>query len=135
MPETETHNHDHVNTNVGSEVLFENDRVRVWRLRLEPGATCEPHVHLNDHVFVYANPSHIRAFVEGQENSIRQPADEGFTFYREVGREGLDPHWITNEGDTVSIHYIVELLGPSRSETAQPPVHNNRVIPGHVTDW
>ena len=86
---TDTGTHDRPDTAVGSEVLFENEAVRVWRMRLEPGATCAPHVHLSDHVFVYANPSHIRAFVEDAETSIRQPADEGFTFYREVGREGL----------------------------------------------
>ena len=126
---------DHHNPNVGTEVLFENDVVRVWRMRLAPGETCKPHVHLNDHLLVYANPSDMIAQVEGSDAAIRAPADEGWVFYREVGRRGLEPHWLTNQGETVSIHYIVELLGPSRSEETQPAVHNGRVIPGRETDW
>lgn len=127
--------HDHRNPNVGSEVLFENEVVRVWRMRLAPGEACQPHVHLHDHLLVYANPSRMLAHVEGSDETIRAPADEGWVFYREVGREGLEPHWLTNEGDTVSVHYIVELLGPSRSAQTRPPVHNGRIIPGLETDW
>ncbi len=77
----------------------------------------------------------MEAEVLGEPGRLRQPSDEGFTFYREVGREGLTPHRLTNVGESVSTHYIVELLGPSRSEVAQPPVHNGRLIPGHEMDW
>jgi len=121
---------------VGTELLFENDVVRVWRMRLAPGESCSPHMHANDHVLVYANPSKMEAREEGGDGVIRQPSDEGFVLYREVGADGLPAdHWITNVGDTESTHYIVELLGESRSAVAQPPVHNGRVIPGMETDW
>lgn len=122
-------------TNVGTDILFENDVVRLWRMRLAPGESSELHRHLHDHVFVYANPSVMEAQVLGEPGRLRQPSDEGFTFYREVGREGLTPHRLTNVGESESTHYIVELLGPSRSEVAQPPVHNGRLIPGHEIDW
>lgn len=122
-------------TNVGTEVLFENEAVRVWRMFLPPGASSEVHVHLHDHVFVYANPSRMQARVVGEEDPISQPSDEGFVYYREVGEAGLAPHQLTNVGDTDSTHYIVELLGPSRSRTPQPPVHNDRLIEGERSDW
>ncbi len=122
-------------TNVGTEVLFENEVVRVWRMFLPPGASSEVHVHLHDHVFVYANPSRMQARVVGEPTPIAQASDEGFVYYREVGDTGLEPHQLTNVGDTDSTHYIVELLGPSRSATAQPPVHNGRAIEGERIDW
>jgi hypothetical protein len=37
---------------VGSKVLFENDRVRVWELRLEPGERSDVHRHELDHLLI-----------------------------------------------------------------------------------
>jgi hypothetical protein len=34
-------------TKVGTKLLFENDRVRVWEMRLKPGESSERHTHLN----------------------------------------------------------------------------------------
>jgi hypothetical protein len=122
-------------TNVGTEVLFENEVLRVWRMFLPPGACSELHVHLYDHVLVYANPSVMEARVLGEDKPIQQPSDEGFVYYREVGDSGLTPHRLANVGNSDSTHYIIELLGESRSRTAKSPEHNNRLITGPVTDW
>jgi hypothetical protein len=37
---------------VGTSVLFENDRVRIWELRLGPGETSGVHQHELDHILV-----------------------------------------------------------------------------------
>jgi len=37
---------------VGTKVLFENDRVRVWELRLDPGERSDVHRHELDHLLV-----------------------------------------------------------------------------------
>jgi hypothetical protein len=37
---------------VGDRVLFENDRVRIWELRLAPGERGARHHHALDHVLV-----------------------------------------------------------------------------------
>jgi hypothetical protein len=37
---------------VGTRLLFENDRVRVWELRLAPGERSDLHEHELDHVLV-----------------------------------------------------------------------------------
>jgi hypothetical protein len=37
---------------VGSKVVFENDRVRVWNLKLEPGADSALHRHELDHLLI-----------------------------------------------------------------------------------
>lgn len=37
---------------VGSKVLFENDRVRVWELTLAPGEESPVHRHEHDHLLI-----------------------------------------------------------------------------------
>ncbi|MFP6563057.1 MAG: hypothetical protein VCC68_01090 [Myxococcota bacterium] len=37
---------------VGSRVLFENERVRIWEFKLEPGETGNLHRHENDYILV-----------------------------------------------------------------------------------
>jgi hypothetical protein len=37
---------------VGTKVLFENDRVRIWELRLAPGEESAIHRHEVDHILV-----------------------------------------------------------------------------------
>ena len=44
---------------IGSKVLFENDRVRVWEVRLEPGERGDLHRHDLDHVLVHVSPGRI----------------------------------------------------------------------------
>ena len=43
---------DDVLGGVGDRVLFENERVRIWELRLEPGERGARHQHAFDHVLV-----------------------------------------------------------------------------------
>src|SRR5687768_9231762 len=54
--EFETHAHD---AHVGSRLLSENDRVRVWDIRLEPGERWHAHRHVLDYFWtaVYAGRS------------------------------------------------------------------------------
>jgi len=40
-----------VGSNVGSKVVFENDRVRVWDFELQPGEETEMHRH--DHSYIW----------------------------------------------------------------------------------
>jgi hypothetical protein len=37
---------------IGSKVVFENDRVRIWQLRLKPGEASAVHNHELDHILV-----------------------------------------------------------------------------------
>jgi hypothetical protein len=37
---------------VGNKLVYENDRVRVWELRLEPGEASPVHKHDLDHVLI-----------------------------------------------------------------------------------
>ena len=111
-------------TAVGTEVLFENERVRVWEMLLDPGETCVPHRHVHDHLILYAEPATIRSQVDGAP--VIQHVEDGLVSYRAVGPDGLPPHTITNVADMPSRHFIVELLGPSAADAPGGHQHNGR---------
>ena len=58
---------------VGTRVLFENDRVRVWEMDLAPGARSDTHRHDLDYVLVQ---------IEGDRIAAQPEADSGGA-YRE----------------------------------------------------
>ena len=49
---------------IGTRVLFENDRVRVWELRLEPGERSDLHRHENDYLMIQLEGDRIAAEFE-----------------------------------------------------------------------
>ena len=44
---------------VGTGVLFENDRVRIWELRLGPGEKSDVHQHDLDHILVLVSGDRV----------------------------------------------------------------------------
>ncbi|MBO0731028.1 MAG: hypothetical protein J2P57_17360 [Acidimicrobiaceae bacterium] len=96
-------------TEIGTELLFENDVVRVWSMVLEPGQDSPYHVHQLDYLFVYVTPSKI-AFMEkpGDVIETRQYGD-GYVAYNKVG-EGMT-HQIRNDADVPHRQILVELKG------------------------
>jgi beta-alanine degradation protein BauB len=46
---------------VGSEIVFENDRVRIWQLRLAPGERSAIHRHEMDNVLIQISGDRIAA--------------------------------------------------------------------------
>ena len=108
---------------VGSDLLFENDRVRVWAMTLQPGETSSYHRHENDYLFVYTTPSSIRSEIAGKEGPARE-FDDGYVQYTEVG-SGIE-HSITTVAESVHRQIIVEMKGGSGSETTQTPINNGR---------
>jgi hypothetical protein len=110
---------------VGTTLLFENDRVRVWEMVLPPGAACQPHRHEHDYLMLYGRPSSIRATLD-DGRPVLQHLDAGMVAYRAVGPGGLDRHTISNAGPETSHHFVVELLGASATPQARPAEHNGR---------
>lgn len=108
---------------VGTTVLFENDRVRVWDMTLEPGETCASHRHRHDYLMIYPDG----ALGRSSSRSRLERVEPGLVAFATVGAEGLPPHQITNAGERRSTHYVIELLGPSAAAIAQPLAHNGRV--------
>jgi predicted metal-dependent enzyme (double-stranded beta helix superfamily) len=58
---------------VGSRVLFENDRVRVWELALAPGESSPVHEHHHDYVIVQLAGDRIAGAQEPDSRSHLAP--------------------------------------------------------------
>jgi len=54
---------------VGSKVIFENDRVRVWELRLAPGEESPVHRHDHDHLLIQVSGDRIAVVPEADTQS------------------------------------------------------------------
>ena len=114
---------DEVSTNVGTEVLFENDTVRVWSMALEPGESSPYHRHVHDYFYIYTTPSRIKARYPDKPEVVRD-YQEGFVNFSVVG-DGIE-HDITNTGDERHHQIIIELKGQSASDMPLPPEDNGR---------
>jgi len=52
---------------VGSSVLFEDDKIKVWEFKLEPGEQTPVHTHEMEYVFYVINGSTLEVFDSGSE--------------------------------------------------------------------
>jgi hypothetical protein len=112
-----------ISTAIGTELLFENERIRLWDMVLRPGETSALHRHEKDYVYVYLAPSRITVERPGLAPAT-DAYDNGYVQYTEVG-VGVE-HQIRNSGNTVHRQIIVEFMEPSRSATPQTPQSNGR---------
>jgi auxin binding protein len=55
---------DRILGGVGSRLMFENDRVRVWQLRLAPGEDSAVHRHDLDHVLIQVSGDRVAVIPE-----------------------------------------------------------------------
>lgn len=94
-------------TDIGTELLFENEVVRVWSMELAPGQKSPYHVHTLDYVYVYVTPSRLTFMAEpGEVRHVRDYGD-GYVRYTAVG--GGIRHQISNVGDRPHRQILVEL--------------------------
>jgi quercetin dioxygenase-like cupin family protein len=108
-------------TNIGTELLFENEAVRVWSMELAPGQESPYHVHQLDYVYVYVTPSRLTYMAEpGQVKHVRDYGD-GYVRYTAVG-DGIR-HQISNAGDSPHRQILVEL---KPSHAVAPTSDNGR---------
>lgn len=92
---------------IGTELLFENDLVRVWEMRLEPGQTMPYHVHRSDYVIVYVTPSRIALMETPGKVTATQDYQDGYVNYVSVPKDIA--HQIRNEAATEHRQILVEL--------------------------
>jgi hypothetical protein len=115
-------------TNPGDELIFENDRVRVWAMNLPPHGMYDFHQHTHDHLILWPQAGRSQGQDYGSDEwKVVQNAEAGFAFFKTVGsRAPLHPHRLRNVEDFPTTHYIIELLEPSPMEGTQPHETNGR---------
>jgi quercetin dioxygenase-like cupin family protein len=104
-------------TSVGTELLFENDVVRVWSLELAPGEDSPFHRHELDYVYVYVTPSTLAYMGEPDHVERVREYGDGYVRFTSVG-SGIQ-HQIRNVAETVHRQVLVELKtshGQARTE-------------------
>jgi quercetin dioxygenase-like cupin family protein len=96
-----------VASEVGTRLLFENDRVRVWDLRLAPGESTGMHRHTTDYLYVVIGDGTLaRVDADGSRRSPKAMRD-GEVHWRPVA--GEDVHEAVNVGDRPWRNIVVEL--------------------------
>jgi mannose-6-phosphate isomerase-like protein (cupin superfamily) len=97
---------------MGDEVVFENDRVRIWELTLAPGADSNLHEHEHDYVLVILGGDRVAAVQEPDSDSSLPPYFEadvtpGSAVF--VERGGIEI--ARNVGSEPYHEFIIELKG------------------------
>jgi mannose-6-phosphate isomerase-like protein (cupin superfamily) len=72
---------------VATRILFENDRVKVWEMLLEPGQASARHEHTLDYVLCIVEGASVDADTDDGA-SVRIPVEPGTVLY--VGRGGIE---------------------------------------------
>jgi beta-alanine degradation protein BauB len=94
---------------VGTRLLFENDRVRVWDLSLEPGESLEKHVHRLDYVILVESGGLLLSTdPDNPANNREIPFRDGQVEFRMVS-DGKVDNLLTNIGTKRHRNYVIEL--------------------------
>jgi beta-alanine degradation protein BauB len=103
------------NGQVGSRIVSETDRVRVWLLDLAPGERLPFHTHVNDYFWTTTAAGRARSRY-GDGRVVDRDYAVGETQHHSYGPGESMTHDLENIGDTVLSYTTVEFLGgPNRS--------------------
>ncbi|PZQ45992.1 MAG: hypothetical protein DI556_21530 [Rhodovulum sulfidophilum] len=98
--------------NIGTSILFENEKIRIWDFKLAQGQSTELHRHLHDYLFVYVTPDNELSITVPNGRDYVQRSPDGYVGYFELP-ETEDPqmtHMATNIGKGVHRQILVEFL-------------------------
>lgn len=98
------------NVDVGTALLFENDRVRVWEVRLDPGVRCPFHAHTRPYFWTCVEAGVAKQRSPDGTWRVRRYAS-GETLFGEHSEREPMLHDLENVGDSVLRFVTVELLG------------------------
>jgi beta-alanine degradation protein BauB len=94
---------------VGSRLLSQNNRVRVWEIRLAPGERWHTHRHVLDYFWIAVNAGNSRQHThDGTTRDVSYTAGETRHFH--FGRGEFLLHDIENIGQTELVFTTVEHL-------------------------
>lgn len=90
---------------VGSRVVFENDKVRVWEIELQAGETLPMHFHELDYVVVSLSDSPTAVEWEDGRREANEQNEPGKITWRSAPHA----HALTNIGDKPYHNRLIEL--------------------------
>jgi beta-alanine degradation protein BauB len=94
---------------VGSRLLFENERIRVWDITLAPGERLPFHRHRTSYFYRCESGGMVRVRTpDGADEVYESPVDE--VHFHEIGPDDLVVHDLENVGGTTVRFTTVELL-------------------------
>jgi mannose-6-phosphate isomerase-like protein (cupin superfamily) len=94
---------------VGTKLMFENERIRVWDLSLQPGQSLEKHVHHEDYVFIVLEGGslvHVDDEDASKDVAVNYETDQ--VVWLEAGA-GLVHNKLVNVGDKPYRNLVIEL--------------------------
>ena len=98
------------NHQLGTKVLFENDAIQVWEVRLEPGQRGAFHVHDQTYFWTVVEPGRgLQRFIDG--TVVVRDYARGETRYLEHSPESTLIHDLENVGATELRFVTVALKG------------------------
>ena len=89
---------------IATEVLFENDRVKIWNLTVEPGESSDWHLHGHDYVTVVVESGTLDAEYGDGTNSQSTNSVGDFTYH---GDHQI--HRVVNNSKTTYKNVLIEL--------------------------
>ncbi len=100
---------------IGQKILFENELVRVWEIRLEPGQTIDFHIHHHPYLVVSlgGGENEIET-IFGKKISTQEPLGS-FVFINEM----REVHRLTNKANVAYLSRLIEIKSVTWS-TKQP---------------
>jgi len=89
---------------VANQFLFENERLKMWHLGLQPGESSAWHVHDLDYITVVIEPGKLlREWEDGNTDELEYPVGH-VNFTKKHG-----PHRVTNIGTSRYLNALAEL--------------------------
>jgi hypothetical protein len=90
---------------VGQRIVLENEHVRIWEVRLEPGETIDFHIHYHPYIVISLG---------GGENEIETVFDKKISIQEPLGStvfiDDMRPvHRLTNRSNVTYLSRLVEL--------------------------
>ncbi|MEM7024765.1 MAG: hypothetical protein AAF637_19635 [Pseudomonadota bacterium] len=102
------------NGHIGTELVFENERVRVWHMTLAPGENMPVHRHVLDYFWTALTPGRfLQRTYDG--TTYESNYDAGLTHYYNVGKGEFALHNLENVGDTTMVFCAVEFKNSANS--------------------
>ena len=90
---------------IGDKILLENDLIRMWEVRLEPGQTLGFHIHYHPYVVVsLGGGTNEIETISGKKISTDEPAGS-YVFINEM----REVHQLTNKSNVTYLSRLIEI--------------------------